>query len=48
MNTFGDPFLAVEDYTLTKLECNKECPMVTVVLPFSKAWPENFMSLYQK
>jgi len=48
VNTFGDPVLAVEVYTLTKLECNKECPVVTIVLPFSGAWPDKFMSAYQK
>ena len=48
INTFGDPILAVEDYTLTELQNNKEKPMVTIVLLFAKAWPEKFMSLYQK
>jgi len=46
VNTFGDPILAVEDYTITELKCNKECPMVTVVLLFAKACPNKFMTLY--
>jgi len=41
MNTFGAPVLAVEDYTITELECNKECPMVTVVLPFPRHGQNN-------
>jgi len=39
VDSFGDPILAVEDYTTTELESNSEHAMVTIVLPFAKAWP---------
>jgi len=48
VDSFGDPILAVEDYTITELESNSERAMVTVVLPFAKAWPNKFMSSYQR
>jgi len=48
VNTFRDPILVVEDYTITELECNMEYPMVTVVLPFAMARTNNFMSSYKK
>jgi len=48
VDSFGDPILAVEDYTITELESNSERAMVTVVLPFAKAWPNKFMSSYRR
>ena len=46
VDCFGDPILVVEDYTVSELTMNEEKSMVTVVLPFAKAWPNKFMSSY--
>jgi len=46
VSTFGDPILAVEDYSKKELEIIADSGMITVVLPFIKAWPIKFMSLY--
>jgi len=46
VDCFGDPILVVEDYMASELTLNEEKAMVTVVLPFAKAWPNKFMSLY--
>jgi len=48
VDCFGDPILVVEDYTVSELTMNEEKAMVTVVLPFAKAWPNKFMSSYQR
>jgi len=48
VDCFGDPILAIEDYTILELTQNKNKAMVTVVLPFARAWPNKFMSSYQK
>jgi len=46
IDCFGDPILAIEDYTIVELTQNKNKAMVTVVLPFTRAWPNKFMSSY--
>ena len=46
VSTFGDPILAVEDYSKKELEIIADSGMITVVLPFIKAWPIKFMSSY--
>jgi len=46
ISTFGDPILAVEDYSKKELEIVADSGMITVVLPFIKAWPIKFMSSY--
>jgi len=43
IDTFGDPILVIEDYTMKHLENNAESAMITVV-PFAKIWPNKFMS----
>jgi len=48
VDCFGDPILVVEDYMASELTLNEEKAMVTVVLPFAKAWPNKFMSLYKR
>jgi len=48
VDCFGDPILVVEDYTVSELTMNEEKAMVTVVLPFTKAWPNKFMSSYRR
>jgi len=48
VDCFGDPILVVEDYTVSELTMNEEKAMVTVVLPFAKAWPNKFMSSYRR
>jgi len=48
VDTFGDPILVVEDYTIEDLCSNDELVMITVVIPFAKAWPNKFMSSYQR
>jgi len=46
VNTFGNPILVIEDYTIEDLCSNDELAMITVVIPFAKAWPNKFMSSY--
>ena len=46
VDTFGDPILVIEDYTIEDLQCNDESQMITVIVPFAKAWPNKFMSNY--
>jgi len=46
VDTFGNPILVVEDYTIKDLQGNAEHQMITVVLPFAKAWPNKFMSFH--
>jgi len=48
VNTFGNPILAIEDYKNLQQQPNTEHAMVTVVIPFATAWPNKFMSSYQK
>jgi len=47
VDTFADPILVIEDYTIEDLQCNDESQMITVIVPFAKAWPNKFMSSYQ-
>jgi len=44
MDTFGNPILAVEDFTTKDLDGNAECAIITDVLPFVKACPNKFTS----
>jgi len=37
VDCFGNPILAIEDYTLSELTQNKNKAMVTVVFPFTRA-----------
>jgi len=46
VDSFGDPVLVVEDYTIQQLSENNEKATVTVVIPFAKEWPNKFMSCY--
>jgi len=46
VSTFGDPILSIEDFSKRDQEINTEFEMITVVLPFIKAWPIKFMSSY--
>jgi len=48
VDTFGNPVLAIEDYKISQLESNTESAIVTVVIPFTTAWPNKFMSSYQR
>jgi len=49
VDCFGYPIiLFVEDYTTTELIDNNNKAMVTIVTPFSKGWPNTFMSSYCK
>jgi len=45
---FGHPILAIEDYTAMELTDNDCEAMITIVLPFTKGWPNKFMSSYQR
>ncbi len=47
VDCFGDPILVIEDYDIKDLQCNDESQMITVILPFTKAWPNKFMSSYR-
>jgi len=47
VDSFGDPVLVVEDYTIQQLSENNEKATVTVVIPFAKEWPNKFMSCYR-
>jgi len=46
VDCFGDPILAIEDYTAMELTDNDCEAMITIVLPFTKGWPNKFMSSY--
>jgi len=48
VNTFGNPILTIKDYKNLQQQPNTECAMVTVVITFATAWPNKFMSSYQK
>jgi len=39
VSTFGDPILAIQDYSKKELENMADSGMITVVLPFIKACP---------
>jgi len=41
VDSFGDPILAVMDDSMIEHDHNNNSTMVTVVLPFAKAWPKN-------
>jgi len=47
VDSFGDPILAVMDDSNIEHYHNNNSAMVTVVLPFAKAWPRKFMSAYR-
>jgi len=46
VDSFGDPMLVVEDYMIKELSENNEKGTVTVVIPFAKEWPNQFMSCF--
>jgi len=48
VDSFGDPILAVMGDSTIEPARKNDSTMVTVVLPFAKAWPNKFMTSYRK